>query len=110
MYLHTTSNIGKSSPVNIVVNSDGTINIHLLTYNTYGYQNNSYSLIFCNYNVQTYAFIEKITNSLGSFLVNMVCFDSNENRTLPKNNLNFVIEISKFPNGVGNADFETKSK
>ena len=34
---------------------------------------------------------------MGVFLINMVCFDSDEKRQLPNNTLNFGVEISKYP-------------
>jgi hypothetical protein len=97
LYLMTTTNIVESNPLKFVLNKDGTVSISLETFNTYGNVDKTYSLVFCKFNVDTYAFIEKLTNPLGTFFINMVCFDSDEKRKLPNNTLNFNFEISKFP-------------
>ena len=97
MYMMTTTNLAESNPVKFVLNKDGTVSIRLQSFNPYGNVDKTYSLIFCNFNVNTYAFIEKLTNPLGTFLVNMVCFDPDDKRTLPNNTLNFNFEISKYP-------------
>lgn len=97
MYMMTTTNLVESNPVKFVINKDGTISIRLQQYNSYGNIEKTYSLISCNFNVNTYAFIEKLTNPLGTFLVNMACFDPDDNRQLPKNTLNFSVEMSKYP-------------
>jgi hypothetical protein len=98
MYMMTTTNLVESNPIKFVINKDGTISIRLQQYNSYGNVEKTYSLISCNFNVNTYAFIEKLTNPLGTFLVNMACFDPDDNRQLPKNTLNFSVEMSKYPN------------
>ena len=98
MYMMTTTNLVESNPVKFVINKDGTVSIRLQQYNSYGNIEKTYSLISCNFNVNTYAFIEKLTNPLGTFLVNMACFDPDDNRQLPKNTLNFSVEMSKYPN------------
>ena len=95
-YLLTTKNISDSSPVKIGLNSDGTINLSLLQFNSYGFPNNINTLTYCNFNVKTYAYIEKITNSIGTFLVNLVCFNSNSINKVD-NQLNFTAELIKFP-------------
>jgi len=97
MYLMTTSNLLESNPINFVVNKDGSVAMSLQMFNFYGTLDQSYSLVFCNFNINTYAYIEKLTNPLGTFLVNMVCFDSDKKRRLPNNTLNFKFEISKYP-------------
>jgi len=97
MYLMTTSNLLESNPIKFVVNKDGYVSMSLQMFNFYGTPDQSYSLVFCNFNVNTYAYIEKLTNPLGTFLVNMVCFDSDKKRRLPNNTLNFKFEISKYP-------------
>lgn len=97
MYLMTTSNLLESNPLKFVVNKDGSVSISLQTFNFYGTSDKTYSLVFCNFNINTYAYIEKLTNPLGTFLVNMVCFDSDSKRRLPNNTLNFKFEISKYP-------------
>ncbi len=96
-YLMTTTNLVESNPVKFVINKDGTVSIRLQQYNSYGNIDKTFSLISCNFNVNTYAFIEKLTNPLGTFLINMVCFDPDDNRQLPKNTLNLSVEMSKYP-------------
>ena len=97
LYLMSTTNILESNPLKFVLNKDGTVNISLQISNPYGTFDRSFSLIFCNFNVDTYAYIEKLTNPLGTFLINMVCFDSDQKRIFPNNSLNFNFEISRFP-------------
>jgi hypothetical protein len=97
MYMMSTTNLAESNPVKFVLNKDGTVNIRLQSFNSYGNIDKTYSLVFCNFNVNTYAFIEKLTNPLGTFLINMVCFDPDDKRQLPNNTLNFSFEISKYP-------------
>ena len=97
-YLITTKNIGSSSPIRVNVNKDKTISLNLLSFNTYGYPTKVYSITSCNFNVQTYAYIEKMTNALGTFMVNTVCFeDTQNNKSKPKNKLKFNVELINFP-------------
>ena len=97
-YLMTSNNIGESSPIRVNINNDNTISLNLLSFNTYGYPTKIYSLTFCNFNVQTYSYIEKITNTLGTFLVNMVCFsDVQDTKTSSNNQLKFAVELVSFP-------------
>lgn len=98
MYLMTSNNVGESSPVRVNVNNDNSISLNLLSFNKYGYPTKVYALTFCNFNVKTYSYIEKITNTLGTFLVNMVCFEDvqNSNKTL-SNQLKFAVELISFP-------------
>ena len=84
MYMMTTTSLVESNPIKFVLNKDGTVSIRLQTFNPYGNLDKTFSLIYCNFNVNTYAFIEKLTNPLGTFLVNMVCFDSDDKQQLPK--------------------------
>ena len=95
-YLMTTTNIAESNPINFVLNKDNSVTLRLQQFNTYGNLDKSFSLVFCNFNIQTFAFIEKISNSIGTFLINLVCFDSDSNRSLPSNTLNFSVEVSKY--------------
>jgi hypothetical protein len=97
MYMMTTTNLVESNPVKFILNKDGSVSIRLQAYNSYGNIDKTYSLVFCNFNINTYAFIEKLTNPLGTFLINMVCFDPDDKRQLPNNTLNFNFEISKYP-------------
>jgi hypothetical protein len=97
MYFMTTKNIAESNPIKFVLNKDGTVSFRLQTYNSYGNTNKTYSFVFCNFNINTRAFIEKITNPTGNYFVNMVCFDPDDKRKLPNNTLNFHFEISKYP-------------
>jgi hypothetical protein len=97
-YLITTKNIGSSSPVRVNINSDKTISLNMLSFNTYGYPTKVYALTSCNFNVQTYTYIEKMTNALGTFMVNMVCFEDTQNdKANPKNQLKFTVELVNFP-------------
>lgn len=107
IYLMTSTNIGSSSPVRININNDNSISLNLLSFNKYGYPTKNYALTYCKFNVQTYSYIEKITNNLGTFLVNMVCFTdtqdssntstSSTNVTNVSNQLKFVVELISFP-------------
>lgn len=98
LYMITTKNIGSSSPIRINLNKDKTIGINLLSFNSYGFPTKIYSLTSCNFNIETYAFIEKTTNNLGTFLINMVCFEDTQNTKInPKNQLKFDVEIINFP-------------
>ena len=98
IYLITTKNIGSSSPIRVNINSDKTISLNMLSFNTYGYPTKIYALTSCNFNVQTYAYIEKMSNSLGTFMVNMICFeDTQNNNANPKNQLKFTVELLNFP-------------
>jgi hypothetical protein len=97
IYLMTSNNIGESSPIRVSVNSDKTISLNLLTFNSYGYPTKNYALTFCNFNVITFSYIEKITNTLGTFLVNMVCFTNVQDNSSTKNQLKFTVELINFP-------------
>jgi hypothetical protein len=98
IYLMTSNNIGESSPIRVNINNDNTISFNLLSFNKYGYPTKVYALTFCNFNVKTYSYIEKITNTLGTFLVNMVCFSDVQNSTTAsKNQLKFTVELINFP-------------
>ena len=45
-----------------------------------------------------YSYIEKITNTLGTFLVNMVCFtDVQNSKETSSNQLKFIVELISFP-------------
>lgn len=98
IYLMTSNNIGESSPVRIGINNDNTISLNLLSFNKYGFPTKIYALTYCNFNVKTYSYIEKITNTLGTFLVNMVCFtDVKNSKNIDSNQLQFVVELINFP-------------
>ena len=97
LYLLTTTNLTDSNPLRFVLNKDGSVSIRLQTFNSFGNIDKSYSLCFCNFNVNTYTFIEKVTNPIGTFLINMVCFDDDTKREMPNNTLNFGFEVSKYP-------------
>lgn len=96
MYMLTTTNLAESNPVKFVSNPNGSVSIRLQHFNSYGNVDKTFSLIYCNFNVNTYAFIEKLTNPIGTFLINMVCFDPDDKRQLPSNTLDFSVEVSKF--------------
>lgn len=98
MYLMTSNNMGESSPIRVNVNNDNTISLNLLSFNRYGFPTKVYALTYCNFNVKTYSYIEKITNTLGTFLVNMVCFSDVQNNTsIAANQLKFTVELISFP-------------
>ena len=99
IYLVTSKSIAESSPVRIKINPDGTIGISLLSFNNYGMPINIYTLTSCKFNVQTYAYIEKITNTLGTLLVNVVCFQNINTNANPNTNanLNLNVEMIKMP-------------
>ena len=98
IYLMTANNVGESSPIRVNINNDNTISLNLLSFNKYGYPTIVYSLTFCNFNVKTYSYIEKITNTLGTFLVNMVCFtDVKNSKESSSNQLKFAVELISFP-------------
>ena len=97
MYMITTQNLAESNPVKFIINKEGLLNIRLQQYNSYGNIDKTFSLIHCNFNINTYAFIEKLTNPLGTFFINMLCFDADDERKLPNNTLNFQVEISQYP-------------
>jgi hypothetical protein len=99
MYLMTTTDITQSSPLDIKINNDSTINLSLKTYTTYGFVDTSYSLIFGDFDIITYKDIEKITiPNVGTFFINMLCFDSNTDGILANSNkLNFIVESISLP-------------
>ena len=98
LYLMTAKNIGESSPVRVNINNDNSISLNLLSFNKYGYPTKVYALTFCNFNIKTYSYIEKITNTLGTFLINMVCFTDVQNaKETSSNQLKFFIELISFP-------------
>ena len=99
LYLMTSNNIGNSSPIRVNINNDNTISLNLLSFNRYGYPTKIYSLTYCNFNVKTYSYIEKMTNTLGTFLVNMVCFSDVQNtkESNVSKQLKFIVELISFP-------------
>lgn len=99
VYLVPSNNISQSNPLRLDINTDNTVSLNLKIFNKNGYSGKVQTLTYCNFNVQTYSFIEKITNSLGTFLINLVCIDSptNQNPSTSKNKLNFTVELIKFP-------------
>jgi hypothetical protein len=99
-YLITSKNIGSSSPIRININNDKTICLNLLSFNKFGYPTDIYAITSCNYNIKTFDYIEKMTNKLGTFMVNMVCFEKNNiqnNKTNLKKQLKFNVELINFP-------------
>jgi len=99
VYLIPSNTIQNSNPIRIDINSDNTITLNLKVFNNNGQSYLTNTLTHCNFNVQTYSFIEKITNALGTFLVNVVCIspENNSNPSQSKNKLNFTVELIKFP-------------
>ena len=64
----------------------------------YGFPTKVYALTSCNFNINTFAFIEKMTNTFGTFMVNMVCFEDTQNiNSNSKNKLKFNVELINFP-------------
>ena len=95
-YLITSKNIGESSPFKINVNSDKTISLNILSFNKYGFPTNVYPLISHNYDPKnSFAYIEKVTNSSGSFYVNIVGFA--DSQSYSSNKLSFTVELISFP-------------
>jgi hypothetical protein len=93
-YLITTQNINKSNTIKLnYINNQ--IQIKLQIYNTYGEPDNSFTLVYCNYNTVTLQNIEKsiLQNNIN---YNLVCFDDDNNTKFPLNKLNFSIEIVKY--------------
>ena len=72
-YLLLTQSIALASPISINSQINGTITIDVLQFNMYGNVKQAYHLSSCAFNVKTGKFIEQITNSLGTFYVNLVC-------------------------------------
>jgi hypothetical protein len=106
MYLMTSADLSRSSPLDIKINNDvdNTISISLKTFSTYGFLDNSYSLIFGDFDIFTFKDIEKITiKNAGTFFVNLVCFDSNSNGKLVNTNkLKFNVELVSLPTSFYN--------
>ncbi len=97
-FLLTTLNFSDTTPIKFILNtSNNTVSIKLQEFNNYGNVDKLYSLVSCNFNVDTYEFIEKTSNSLGTFLLNVLCVDSDHDRKMPKNNINFNIEFIELP-------------
>lgn len=93
-YLLTTLNINKSNTIKLnYVN--GQIQIKLETYDSYGVADNTFTLVYCNYNTITLQNIE-MSNIQNSIKYNLICFDDDSNPKLSLNKLNFSIEIIKF--------------
>jgi hypothetical protein len=97
VYFTTSKKMEESTPINFHINDDGTVNIQLLRYNSYGQPNESHTISACNFNVNTFAGIEKIMSPgpLGFVFVNLACINPTSDNS--SNNLSFTIEITKFP-------------
>ena len=92
IYLLLTKDISQASPISVNSQIDGKITIDLLQFNMYGNVKQTHSLSSCAFDVKTGKFIEKITNSFGTFFVNLVCIDGSTklqfnviNNALPTN-------------------------
>jgi len=91
-YLLSTKEVDKSSPINISINS-GKININLNKYDIYGNVDEVLTLTTCNFDVNTFKYIEKITKDLTTYLINLVCLKKNPETN---NKLNFMVELIEF--------------
>jgi hypothetical protein len=93
-YLLTTLNINKSNSIKLIYLNDK-IQIKLQTYDSYGISNNNFTLVYCNYNMNSLQNIE--TSYLqNNIKYNLICFDDDNHPKLSLNKLNFSIEIIKF--------------
>ena len=86
MYLLSTTNIKNSSPINIVYNENGDIQIQLIKYNKYGQEQDYYDLIYNPTNVE----------STTIYNVNTISFDKYNTRVYPSNTLSFTPEIINY--------------
>jgi hypothetical protein len=93
-YLITTQNINESNTIKLNYINDK-IQIKLQTYNSYGVPDNTFTLVYCNYNINTLENIEK-SKLDNNIRYNLVCIDDDNNSKLNLNKLNFSIEIVKY--------------
>jgi hypothetical protein len=103
-YFMTTKNINDSNSIKLdYINNKILINLQI--YNTYGYPENSFKMVHCNYIIDNLDYIEslKLDNDYieknkikENILLNIVCIDDNKNSKLKSNELNFSIEIVKY--------------
>jgi len=101
-YFMTTKDINGSNSIKLdYINNK--ILINLQTYNMYGYPDNSFKMVHCNYIVDNLDYIESAkldidnTNKIKeNILLNLVCIDDNKNSKLKSNELSFSVEIIKY--------------
>jgi len=93
LYLLTTKNINTSSPINIDINSGGTINIGLNKYDINGNIDNSFIFSSFDNSINKNKYIEKkTTKNLQTYLLNLVSLNSNKDIY----SLNFTVELNDF--------------
>jgi len=97
-YLLTTKDIHNASPVDININQDNTINISLRKYDSYGNIEDTFALVYCNFDIETGKDIVSFSPSgkISTF-INMVCFASNKEDMSKSNKLDFIIENVSLP-------------
>jgi hypothetical protein len=86
MYLLSTTDIKNSSPIKIVYNQDGNIQIQFVKYNKYGQEDDYYDLIYNPTNIE----------STSIYKVNTISFDKHDMRLYPSNTLSFIPEIINY--------------
>ena len=98
LYLLTTKDINNSSPISFTINKNNTVKLNLNKYDIYGNLDDKLVLTSCNYDINTFKYIEKATvTDLGQFFINLVCLDSS---TTKVNNLDFIVELLDYSNEV----------
>ena len=88
--------IKNTTSINFTFNKNGTFKIFLEKYDSNGFVNNTFMMIYCDYNLNTSSFFEKSTVDNKTYNLHLVCFDSIKNRTLPNNDLDFSVEMIKY--------------
>ena len=80
------------------INKNNTVKLNLNKYDIYGNLDDKLVLTSCNYDINTFKYIEKATvTDLGQFFINLVCLDSS---TTKVNNLDFIVELLDYSNEV----------
>jgi hypothetical protein len=95
IYLLTSDNILKSSPVRISINPNKTISIKLVRFDSYGQPNKTYQLAKCDFDVKTLKGIGQVSypDPIGTLYVNLVCFEDESSTSTKK--LDFEVEMLK---------------
>jgi hypothetical protein len=98
LYLLTTKDINNSSPISFTINKNNTVNLNLNKYDIYGNLDDKLVLTSCNYDIDTFKYIEKATiEDLGQFYINLVCLDTSTSKV---NNLDFMVELLDYSDEV----------
>lgn len=97
MFLVTSNEIKTSSPVSLIVNSDNTLAIKIVRFNSYGQINEVYQLAQSDFNIKTGKGTGQINapEPLGPTYVNLVSFVSDS--TTNNKKLNFTVNIIEYP-------------